>query len=144
MTKPYKTSKRKILIAFAFVIGLGLVGPILIEYQSSPPNPTVHTKPSPLPYKQIGTSPIAPAQQQRNVTQKLYSIELASTKNKTAAENLVQELKKKGVDAFYSPFHKEGRVRFRIRTGLYRSSKVAKRQQNKIEKLNIKSKIVRL
>lgn len=144
MTKPYKTSKQKILIALAFVITLGLVGPVLIEYQASTPKPTVQTKPSSLPYKQIGTSPIAPAEQQKKITQKLYSIELASTKNKTAAESLVQELKKKGIDAFYSPFHKEGHVRFRVRTGLYRSSKVAKRYQNKIGKLNIKSKIVRL
>lgn len=75
-------------------------------------------------YKKVGQS----KPQQRNIEKsprRQFTVQLGVVFNQRAADEALISYKKKGIDAFYTPFHTNGRVYYRIRYGLKYSRKQA-------------------
>lgn len=112
----------------------------------------------PLPYREIGRSAPPfdkPSTESKNVTQKnassqssrdQYTIEVKAFANRTEAEQYVDHLVGRGLNAYYTPLQSEdGRVIYRVRLGVFPSYTMAEKVSLQIKKdQNISNQIVRL
>ena len=62
-----------------------------------------------------------------------YTIELGLTKNADEADSRVKDLARLGINAYYTPLHREGRPLFRIRVGVFQSVELAQMEANQIK-----------
>ena len=82
----------------------------------------------PIFYDSIGDAPSplpAPDPALRAEPPASYTIELGSTSDAKDADQRVKDLSRSGINAFYTPLHREGRPVFRIRVGLFENEKLA-------------------
>ena len=83
-------------------------------------------------------------QSQISQKKKLYTIEISATKEKTEAQTLIEELKAKGINSYYTTFQRLGVVYFRVRTGIYPKKKLAEKAKLQLESKEIKGYITQL
>ena len=70
-----------------------------------------------------------------------YTLEIRMTKSRREAEAIVDQLAEQGVQAYYTPLQRNGRVVYRVRRGIYTSMKLAKRAATELKirkKLNVR------
>ena len=103
-------------------------------------------KVSPLFYETIGSASYEvnfPAEKLPLPEQ--YTVELGVATSQNQALQLMNELSGKGVKAYYTPYHDQGRVVYRIRKGVFASRKQAEKELEKLaEKKLSYQKIVAL
>ncbi len=143
MVKNIKLSNVKKLGAVMFLFALSIVTIQFLEVENTskvkkPPKPT-----DPVFYNEIGTSPIND-HSQISQKKKLYTIEISATKEKTEAQTLIEELKAKGINSYYTTFQRLGVVYFRVRTGIYPKKKLAEKAKLLLESKEIKGYITQL
>lgn len=74
-----------------------------------------------------------------------FTLEFSVFSNKSEAENMIDKLAKLGVDGYYTPFQREGRVLFRVRKGVYPNEQLALKAADDLLRVkSIDAKIVRL
>lgn len=56
-----------------------------------------------------------------------YTVEIRVMANRDEAEQLIDELHRQGIEAYYTPVTRGGRVVYRVRRGIYPSEKEAER-----------------
>lgn len=78
-------------------------------------------------YKAIGQAPEAPVTAPAGDGKTSYTLELAVESSREAAEARVEGLRAKGVEAYYTPLSREGKVVFRVRRGIFPTHKEASR-----------------
>lgn len=106
-------------------------------------------QPEPLFYKRLGTSPASvqtspPAKGQRT-TGDGFTLEIKITETRDEAEQLIDRLRQKGVDAYYTPIAIRGRVQYRVRYGMYTDMESAGAASRKISQAHdIKNKVIKL
>ncbi|MEY4631417.1 MAG: hypothetical protein RIQ81_1537 [Pseudomonadota bacterium] len=97
--------------------------------------------PDPLFYTQIGDSPATPMADQGvpgSMTLDVkFTIEIAKFPIRDQAESLIRTLAQKGLDAYYTPLLKDGRVIYRVRYGIFDTEASAKAAAKSVQaKLN--------
>lgn len=96
-------------------------------------------------YKAIGLSPMAQPKEEQDSPTSQYAIELDVVYSQRKAEALLSKYKKKGIDVYFSPFHKNGQVLFRVRHGITDSLEKAQSLAKKLkENHSITGKITQL
>ena len=78
-------------------------------------------------YGQIGTTPAPPLVRNVRENRKQFTIELASTRSREQAEKLLTGFGSSGIEAWFTPLNHEGRVIYRIRTGMFTSREAAEK-----------------
>jgi cell division septation protein DedD len=74
-----------------------------------------------------------------------YTIELGTVNSQADAESLLLKLKDRGIDGFYTPMRRGGRVIFHVRIGLFASADDAEQNLKKIAaRANVKGRVTRL
>ncbi len=100
-------------------------------------------------YKTVGDAPKRTVEEglkkSASMPQKRFTLELEVTNNQTKADIILDNLQERGIEAYYTPIQKAGKVYYHIRQGLFsdrlRASKEAKKVLNK---RNIEAKIIAL
>lgn len=145
-------------VGFLAIIGGGVVfltyGDGDLEHltgKTSPAETTSGTtQPDALFYKRLGTSPIVNNEIKTNGAKSKgpgdgYTIEIKVTETRQEAEQLIDSLREKGVDAYYTPIAVRGRVQYRVRYGIYSDSKSAQAASRKIDQgFSVKNKVIKL
>lgn len=67
----------------------------------------------------------APAPAKNSPGKSSFTLELKVTNNRAEAESLIDSLSSKGVDAYYTPLSRAGRVVYRVRRGMFTNKKDA-------------------
>jgi hypothetical protein len=62
-----------------------------------------------------------------------YTLELLVTTDRAEAEALIDQLKAKGVEAYYTPLSRAGRVVYRVRRGMFTNRKDADRAAGQLK-----------
>lgn len=74
-----------------------------------------------------------------------YTLEISSKYSQGEAEKLVEELSAQGVEAFFTPLAREGRVLYRIRTGVFNDPATAQSaQQALLKRHQVEAAVARL
>jgi septal ring-binding cell division protein DamX len=74
-----------------------------------------------------------------------YTLELKVATSREEAEQLIDLLKDQGVDAYYTPLTRAGRVVYRVRRGIFTRAKDAKRAMIALkDEHNLSTKVVKL
>lgn len=74
-----------------------------------------------------------------------YTVELASFRDESLAQDMVRKLSSKGIDCFYTPFNQQGMVVFRVRSGMFGSIQKAQQQSDFLAKeLAMKGHVTKL
>lgn len=88
------------------------------------PEPTHDSGGSPLFYDRVGQPP--PGFGQSDRSGKLsYTLEVDLADERQEAERLIDTLKERGIDAYYTPLSRAGRIVYRVRHGIYPSREEA-------------------
>ena len=103
---------------------------------------TVETKKEPqatfrtLPFKVIGSYNIPKSTEgkQSQAQEKGFTIEFKKTAEIKDAEELIEKLADQHIDAYYTPLKNNGKVIYRIRTGLFKTRILAENQLHNIAK----------
>lgn len=128
---------RKVVLSVAAVVLVGALGGLgvaiafkkvpgwLKRDQSTSESPAI---PDPLFYTQIGDSPVPPPGDSSDNTalESKFTIEIAKLSSRDQAESLIKNLAKGGLDAYYTPLLKDGRVIYRVRYGIFDTEAGAK------------------
>ena len=61
-----------------------------------------------------------------------YTLDISTVLTKEAANRSLKRLARKGVQAYYTPIEKDGKVIYKIRTGIYYSEELAKEMSEKL------------
>ncbi len=143
-------------LGFIAVIGLGIFY-LTTEDDSAPPanqaksaqNSDSKEKPDALFYKRLGTSPVVNNENSKKKTQNGpgdgYTLEIKVTETRGEAEQLIDTLREKGVDAYYTPIAVKGRVQYRVRFGIYNNQENAQMESQKIiQAHNVPNKVIKL
>ncbi len=143
-------------VGFIAVIGLGIFY-LTLDDESAPTtkqaksiqNSDSKKKPDTLFYRRLGTSPIVNNESSRKHTQNGpgdgYTLEIKVTETREAAEQLIDTLREKGVDAYYTPIAVKGRVQYRVRFGIYNNQENAHSESQKIiQAYNLPNKVIKL
>lgn len=77
-------------------------------------------------YQSIGNAPLAMHQENQDI-QNSYTLEIQVAETKTEAEQVVDELGKIGIKAYYTPLARQGRVVYRIRQGIFANEQTAEK-----------------
>jgi hypothetical protein len=106
-------------------------------------------KPDTLFYKRLGTSPIVNSEGTKKSTQTGpgdgYTLEIKVTETRSEAEQLIDTLREKGIDAYYTPIAVKGRVQYRVRFGIYNDAANAQAESKKIiQAHNVSNKVIKL
>jgi hypothetical protein len=76
---------------------------------------------------------------------KSYTLEIDNSPSIASAEEFLRKLSKLRVEAYYTPVQRDGRVIYRIRTGIYQSKIMADQASAKLLKdQNINTKVTKL
>lgn len=101
--------------------------------------------PSLPPLFEVGFSPVQKQKPLPEAARAQFSLEWHHTQNQQEAIDMVHSLKKKGIDAFFTPFHQRGIVYYRVRSGVYADEQGAKESLSQLPKLpSLSAKVVRL
>lgn len=74
-----------------------------------------------------------------------FTLEIDFTNKREDAERLIANLRQRGIDAYYTPFSRSGKIIYRVRHGIYSSRAAAKTAQVAIQtEGKILSRIVKL
>lgn len=145
-------------IGFLAIIGAGVVfltygdgdlGSLAIKSSTSATN-SVSTQPDALFYKRLGTTPVVNNEIRTDKSSAKgpgdgFTLEIKVTETREDAEQLIDSLRKKGVDAYYTPIAVRGRVQYRVRYGIYTDPKIADDASKKIDQaFNVKNKVIKL
>ena len=129
------SKKTKMIVAFMLTPLLALaMGYWLLNRLSLPQAPLKHkvkitARPEPLFYRSVGLPRPVDERVEVAKSEPKYTLELMVTGDIEAAKKMVSDLNKKGVDAFYTPFNRQGDIRYRVRFGLFPTEAIA--QKNK-------------
>lgn len=124
--------------------------PLTIQQKpiSSTPPSAQQEKPKWLFYNSIGDNPpqkLVSDFEQSNPTQRLYTLEVKIVKDLNVAQRTVDQLQKKGVEAYYTPLQNNGQVIYRIRVGAFVNKNSADLKSSALLKnRQIKSKVIRM
>lgn len=111
------------------------------DYQDEATTDTV----SPLPYFEVGSNETPQESVEDYEASHHYTVEIASKNNEKAAQNQVKKLSLKGVDCFYTPLSENGKTVYKVRSGLYPSEDLAKKQAKfLLQEFALGSQITRL
>ncbi len=143
-------------VGFIAIIGLGVFY-LTLDDESAPtakqskasPNSDSKEKPDALFYKRLGTSPIVNNENSKKQSQSGpgdgYTLEIKVTETRSEAEQLIDTLREKGVDAYYTPIAVKGRVQYRVRFGIYNNPDNALAESQKIiQAHNVPNKVIKL
>lgn len=97
-------------------------------------------------YHRLGAAPLGYADGgAKTGTPQSYTLEIQLKNRSDEAEALIDELKSKGVDAYYTPLARGGQVVYRVRHGVYNDAELAKAAQAQLFQLNkVPSRVVKL
>ncbi len=140
---------KKILLSAAAIlilgIAAGLVGALAFKkfptdwLQRGKVTDTDSTTPTPLFYATIGDSvpvegdgAVADATQ-THLSEAKFTIEIAKLTSRVDAESLIKSLAQKGLDAYYTPLLKDGRVIYRVRYGIFDTETLARSMMKTIQ-----------
>jgi len=109
------------------------------------------TEPEPLSYTTIGDSP-APGSpdatgetSQDALPENKFTIEIAKMGSREQAESMIKSLAQKGLDAYYTPLLKDGRVIYRVRLGMFDTEVSAKSAMKSLQsKHGLKATVSRM
>ena len=136
-----KASTNKVIAAIMFMVCLGATAAYFIDVEK--PKQSDQSVENNLYYKRIGVSPVH--EETPDLPKKsLYTIEISSTKKKLKAQKAIEELKKSGVEAYYTPFQRKGVVYFRVRAGVFPNEKTAAESLAELKSKNITGQVMRL
>ena len=62
----------------------------------------------------------------------MYTVEVLVTTKKRRASDLVKQLKAQGIKGYYTSYNNNGRIFYKVRTGLFRTKKHAERHRHAI------------
>lgn len=143
-------------VGFIAIIGFGVFY-LTLDDESAPTakqsktsqNSNSKEKPDALFYKRLGTSPIVNNENSKKQTQSGpgdgYTLEIKVTETRSEAEQLIDTLREKGVDAYYTPIAVKGRVQYRVRFGIYNNPDNALAESQKIiQAHNVPNKVIKL
>jgi len=145
-------------VGFITIVGLGVFYLTLDEetaptskLSKSAQSTSNQGHPETLFYKRLGTSPII---NNNNGNEKKsvqngpgdgYTLEIKVLETRSEAEQLIDTLREKGVDAYYTPIAVKGRVQYRVRFGIYNNFENAQSQSRKIiQAHNVPNKVIKL
>ena len=120
------------------------------QKESSAASSTNTDKPGSLFYKRLGTSPIVNNEINVNKPNAKgpsdgFTLEIKVTETREEAEQLIDSLREKGMDAYYTPIAIRGRVQYRVRYGIYNDPKKAAADSKKItQAYDVKNKVIKL
>jgi cell division septation protein DedD len=104
------------------------------------------SEPNPVFYTNVGGS--APSDDLPVVSKKIatrYTIELGTVASQTDAESLLLRLKDRGIDGFYTPMRRSGKVVYHVRVGLYANQDDAEQSLKKFAtRANVKGRVTKL
>ncbi len=108
-------------------------------------------EPEPLFYSTIGDSPTAGSanatgdSNQDALPENKFTIEIAKMGSREQAETMIKSLAQKGLDAYYTPLLKDGRVIYRVRYGMFDSEASAKSAMKSLQtKHGLKTTVSRM
>jgi hypothetical protein len=109
------------------------------------------TEPESLFYKTIGDSPALADQDsagngnQDGLPENKFTIEIAKMTSREQAESMIKSLAQRGLDAYYTPLLKDGRVIYRVRYGMFDTESNAKSAMKSLQtKLGLKTTVSRM
>lgn len=153
-------SKNLILSAFVIVLigaTAGLIGALAFKklpaglFLGGKPVGVEAPEPASLFYSVVGDSPSTnqagngPQVAQGNLNDAKYTIEIAKLNTRDQAETLIKGLAQKGLDAYYTPLLKDGRVIYRVRYGIFDTEVLARSAMKSIQaKHNLKTTLSRM
>lgn len=74
-----------------------------------------------------------------------YTLEISSKQSQAEAEKVVEDLSAQGIEAFFTPLAREGRVLYRIRTGVFNDPTTAQSaQQALLKRHQVEAAVARL
>jgi hypothetical protein len=153
-------SKKIILSAGAILmvgIGAGLFGAIAFRklptgwLQGGRATGIDLDKPTPLFYATIGDSRpverdgVVVDDTQSHLSEAKFTIEIAKLSSRDQAEVLIKSLAQKGLDAYYTPLLKDGRIIYRVRYGVFDTEVLARSMMKSIQaKHSLKTTLSRM
>lgn len=114
--------------------------------QAASQEPIKSTDEKPIFYTSVGgSSPSGDVQQSSGKVSTRYTIELGTVNSQADAESMLLRLKDRGIDGFYTPMRRGGRVIFHVRIGLFASADDAQQSLKKIAaRANVSGRVARL
>lgn len=100
----------------------------------------IKSKPKPLFYSVIGQNQEELSQSKPE--EKRYTIAIREFRSLERAKKLVTFMNKKGIPAYYSPYHINGKVIYKVRYGVFPSYDTASESMLALKKLGFKEKPV--
>jgi hypothetical protein len=153
-------SKKIILSASAILmvgIGAGLFGALAFKklpagwLQGGKATGVDTDQPAPLFYATIGDSRpeehggVVAEDAQSHLSEAKFTIEIAKLGTREQAEALIKNLAQKGLDAYYTPLLKDGRVIYRVRYGVFDTEILARSMLKSIQaKHSLKATLSRM
>lgn len=124
-----------VIFAGSFLLSRGLKKAKIIGASSVA---TTHTQDNdtadaakPVFYDSVGASP-KPSFQNRIKQSSRFTIELANFTERDDAENLLLQLKARGIEGFYTPMRRGGQVIYRVRLGMFTNPDDAQKVLTKV------------
>jgi|GEM_PF-2521698 len=159
-TMPSRRPGKVILTAVSVILVgalAGLIGALAFKklpvkwYRQEKATTETGTEPEPLSYTIIGDSPSpgSPDATGENIQDALpenkFTIEIAKMGNREQAETVIKSLAQKGIDAYYTPLLKDGRVIYRVRFGMFDTEVSAKAAMKSLQsKHGLKATVSRM
>jgi len=95
-------------------------------------------------YTVIGQTPGDSEDKAPETMQVQYTLEISEAPSEREAIKIVWDLKKKGIEAFFTPLNRAGRVVYRVRNGIYGSESEAAEDQQRLAVKGLDGSINRL
>jgi hypothetical protein len=135
---------RKVFLSIAAVVLIGALGGLgaAVAFKKVPNwlkrdrlDSGASTLPDPLFYSKIGDSPAPDPENtaSEKPLEEKFTIEIAKLSSRDQAELLIKDLAKIGLDAYYTPLLKDGRVIYRVRYGIFDSESGAKSASKSVQ-----------
>lgn len=155
----YGSRKAVLTAASVVLVGAlaGLIGAIAFKklpltwLRQEKTSPQAGTDPAPLPYDTIGDSPAAAPADAASVDpaaslpEEKFTIEIAKMGSREQAEAMIKSLAQKGLDAYYTPLLRDGRVIYRVRYGMFDTEASAKTAMKSLQaKHGLKASVSRM
>ncbi len=118
---------------------------LISQYNSSSKKLNFDEAPEPLGYASIGNLPPQIPLIEKPSQETEYTLEIATCEDKHCIAKTLHTLRKKGVDAFYTPFRVDQAIIYRIRRGIFSSRRLAERAKFSLHKqFKIRAKVAEL
>jgi septal ring-binding cell division protein DamX len=151
---PFTSPTSRLVVAFAAFLG-AVVGGIgwLAKRGGNPLQQPIARSAAPAPegeaaapvfYESIGHAPAGFGQAESG-GKLSFTLEVDLTDKREEAERLIDTLKERGVDAYYTPLSRAGKVVYRVRHGIYPSREEAQKAQLALkDQRKVATKVVKL